>query len=42
MRIKPNKTSVEGRVASDRAAADGGIGAEIEIEIERTRSAERP
>ena len=39
MRIKPNKTIVEGRVARIEPAADG-IGAEVEIEIERSRSAE--
>ena len=39
MRIKPNKSIVEGRVKSIAPAADG-IGAEVEIEVERAGSAE--
>ena len=39
MRIKPNRTIVEGRVSRIERAADG-IGAEIEILVERSKSAE--
>ena len=38
MRIKPNRTIVEGRVRSIERAADG-IGAAVEIEVERSKSA---
>ena len=38
MRIKPNKTIVEGRISRVERAADG-IGAEIEIEVDSSRSA---
>jgi hypothetical protein len=39
MRIKPNKSIVEGRISRIERAADG-IGAEVEIEVERSNSAE--
>ena len=39
MRIKPNKSIVEGRISKIERAADG-IGADVEIEVERSNSAE--
>ena len=38
MRVKPNKTIVEGRVSRIEPAADG-IGAEVEIEVDSAESA---
>lgn len=39
MRIKPNKSILEGRISKIERAADG-IGADLEIEVERSKSAE--
>jgi hypothetical protein len=39
MRIKPNRTIVEGRIRSIERAADG-VGAEVEIEVEHSRAGE--